>query len=77
MSINGKDEPVLTGAPDMVPMIEVQALINELTWQRNTMGERAANLAVQLRLAQKELEDLKAAPPKPIFPDEPRPPVTN
>ena len=49
--------PPTSGMPDMVPLSEVHAIINELTLQRNLIGDRAVNLAIQLRVAQKALED--------------------
>jgi hypothetical protein len=81
MSINGKAEPAEAAAtptaPDTVPMSEVQAVVGELTWQRNMMADRAANLAVQLSYAQKELAELRAAQPKPMDETGERPVVVN
>lgn len=69
---NGTDRPVLPEqVQQQVPAAEVQAIINELTFQRNMMADRAANLAVQLQMVQKELAELKAVPAAPAAPDMP------
>lgn len=46
--------------PTQVPMAEVQAIIGELMTQRNMMADRCANLAIQVRVLQQQLDELRA-----------------
>lgn len=52
--------PPLGQQPTNVPVAEVQAIVNELSFQRNMMSDRAANLAVQLQAATARITELEA-----------------